>query len=61
MSGLIRSYPGWSLRTLRPTKKREAGNWSDDTLARAIREGIGHDGRALFTRMPLSELSRDVG
>src|SRR5207248_2143382 len=25
-----------------------AGTWSDDTLARAIREGIGHDGRALF-------------
>lgn len=29
-----------------------AGNWSDDQLARAIREGIGHDGRALFPFMP---------
>ena len=29
-----------------------AGNWSDDQLARAIREGIGHDGRALFPIMP---------
>jgi len=29
-----------------------AGNWSDDTWARAIREGIGHDGRALFPVMP---------
>jgi mono/diheme cytochrome c family protein len=29
-----------------------AGAWSDDTLARAIREGIGHDGRALFPIMP---------
>src|SRR5438046_3831828 len=28
------------------------GTWSDDTLARAIREGIGHDGRALFPIMP---------
>jgi mono/diheme cytochrome c family protein len=28
------------------------GRWSDDTYARAIREGIGHDGRALFPMMP---------
>jgi len=33
-------------------KETGAGNWSDDTLARAIREGIGHDGRALFPMMP---------
>ena|SRR5579862_4119693 len=29
-----------------------AGSWTDDQLARAIREGIGHDGRALFPMMP---------
>lgn len=29
-----------------------AGTWTDDMLARAIREGIGHDGRALFPLMP---------
>src|SRR5947207_4987002 len=29
-----------------------AGNWTDDQLARSIREGIGHDGRALFPMMP---------
>src|SRR5947209_3739230 len=36
------------------TSDRETGvgAWSDDTLARAIREGIGHDGRALFPSMP---------
>ena len=28
------------------------GNWSDDEIARAIREGIGRDGRALFPMMP---------
>ena len=33
-------------------KETGAGLWSDDTLARAIREGIGHDGRALFPIMP---------
>jgi mono/diheme cytochrome c family protein len=29
-----------------------AGTWTDDQLVRAIREGIGHDGRALFPVMP---------
>jgi cytochrome c len=33
-------------------KETGVGNWSDDTLARAIREGISHDGRALFPMMP---------
>lgn len=37
---------------LTPDKDTGAGNWTDDTLARAIREGIGHDGRALFGIMP---------
>jgi len=35
-----------------PDKETGAGNWSDDTLARAVREGVGHDGRALFPIMP---------
>ena len=33
-----------------------AGSWTDDQLARAIREGIGHDGRALFPMMPYESL-----
>jgi cytochrome c553 len=37
---------------LTPDKETGAGGWSDDMLARAIREGIGHDGRALFPIMP---------
>jgi mono/diheme cytochrome c family protein len=37
-----------------PDAETGAGNWSDDQLARAIREGIGHDGRALFPFMPYS-------
>jgi hypothetical protein len=32
---------------LTPDPQTGSGNWSDDQLARAIREGIGHDGRAL--------------
>src|SRR5258708_2295171 len=35
-----------------PDKETGIGTWSDDALARAMREGIGHDGRALFPIMP---------
>ena len=35
-----------------PDPETGAGRWSDDALARAIREGVGHDGRALFPVMP---------
>jgi hypothetical protein len=34
-----------------PDPETGAGRWSDDMLARAIREGIGHDGHALFPFM----------
>ena len=39
---------------LTPDLETGAGNWTDDQLARAIREGVGHDGRALFPLMPYS-------
>jgi len=34
-----------------PDSDTGAGSWTDDMLARSIREGIGHDGRALFPAM----------
>jgi mono/diheme cytochrome c family protein len=34
-----------------PDVETGAGAWTDDMLARAIREGIGHDGRALYPAM----------
>lgn len=37
---------------LTPDSETGAGAWSDDQLARSIREGIGHDGRTLFPLMP---------
>ena len=37
---------------LTPDKETGVGDWTDDMLARAIREGISHDGRALFPLMP---------
>lgn len=35
-----------------PDSASGAGTWTDDQLARAIREGIGYDGRTLFPLMP---------
>ena len=37
---------------LTPDPETGSGTWTDDQLARAIREGIGHDGRTLFPLMP---------
>ena len=38
-----------------PDAETGAGNWTDDQFARAIREGIGHDGRTLFPLMPYQD------
>ena len=38
-----------------PDPETGAGAWTDDMLARAIREGISHDGRALFPLMPYQQ------
>ena len=35
-----------------PDKETGVGNWTDDELARAIREGVSRDGHALFPIMP---------
>ena len=52
MSGL-KGLPGYVVApNLAPDPETGSGTWSDDALARAIREGIGHDGRALFPMMP---------
>ncbi len=38
-----------------PDLETGAGTWTDDQFARAIREGIGHDGRTLFPMMPYQD------
>lgn len=43
---------------LTPDPETGAGLWTDDQLARAIREGIGHDGHALFPLMPYTFFRR---
>jgi mono/diheme cytochrome c family protein len=37
---------------LTPDAETGAGRWTDDQIARSIREGIGHDGRTIFPIMP---------
>jgi mono/diheme cytochrome c family protein len=52
MSGL-KGLPGHVVApNLTPDSETGSGTWSDDALARSIREGIGHDGRTLFPVMP---------
>jgi len=43
---------------LTPDPQTGAGSWTDDQIARAIREGVGHDGRALFNMMPYQHYRR---
>jgi mono/diheme cytochrome c family protein len=53
----FRDLPGRIVASnITPDPETGAGNWTDDQLARAIREGIGHDGRALFPMMPYTSL-----
>lgn len=50
---MLRGLPGQvSAPNITPDPETGAGTWSDDQFARAIREGVGHDGRALFPFMP---------
>ncbi len=52
LSGFI-SSPGVVAANLTPDRETGIGTWTDDMLARAIREGVGHDGRLLHpTVMP---------
>jgi mono/diheme cytochrome c family protein len=41
-----------------PDAETGAGKWTDEQFARAIREGVGHDGRSLFPLMPYMNFSQ---
>jgi hypothetical protein len=50
---ILKGLPGQVVApNLTPDPETGIGTWSDDALARAIREGIGHDGRTLFPMRP---------
>ena len=48
----VDGVPFVTAQNLTPDPETGIGNFTDDELARAIREGIGRDGRALFPIMP---------
>ena len=60
--GQIFNMPGFPGTVVAPniTPDRESGigNFTDDQLARAIREGISHDGQTLFPMMPYANFRR---
>jgi mono/diheme cytochrome c family protein len=50
---LLPGFPGRvAAPNLTPDRETGSGDWSDDQLARAIREGIKHDETTLFPIMP---------
>jgi mono/diheme cytochrome c family protein len=53
-------HPGFPLTFPNITSDREtgAGSWSDEDLYRAMVQGIGHDGRTLFTEMPYRQFAK---
>jgi hypothetical protein len=52
----IEGFPGVAnAPNLTPDRETGGGDWTDDEFARAIREGIGHDGRTIFPMMPYVE------
>jgi mono/diheme cytochrome c family protein len=60
-AGVVWSKEGMPWLTapnLTPDPETGLGRASDDAIARAVREGIGVDGRALFALMPYSEFRR---
>jgi mono/diheme cytochrome c family protein len=60
-AGVVWSMEGMPWLTapnLTPDKETGIGALSDDAVARAVREGIGHDGRALFPLMPYGSYRR---
>jgi hypothetical protein len=56
LSGQVLPIPGLPgivvAPNLTPDRDTGAGNWTDDQIARSIREGIGHDERTIFPIMP---------
>ena len=53
---ILKGLPGAVVApNLTPDPETGTGTWSDDALARAIREGIGDDGRTLFPLMPYQD------
>ena len=59
-----RTFPEGAFRftvrspNITPDPETGAGKWADDVFVRALRDGIGHDGRVLFSLMPYEHFRR---
>ena len=52
----LEGFPGTAIApNITPDVETGAGNWSDDQVARAVREGIKHDGTMIFPLMPYTD------
>src|SRR5207245_9708841 len=45
------NIPGLVAPNITPDLETGAGKWTDDMLARAIRQGVGHEGRGLHPQL----------
>jgi hypothetical protein len=48
-------------RNITPDKETGLGDWTDGEILRAMREGVGRDGRALFPQMPYETYGASLG
>ena len=53
-------FPGQVAPNITPDRTTGIGNWTDDMLARAIREGVGHDGHLLDPQVMPYEFYRSM-
>jgi cytochrome c len=51
-------YGTWRTPNITPDKATGIGNWTDDQIARAIREGTRPDGQQLYAIMPYTNYNR---
>jgi mono/diheme cytochrome c family protein len=52
----LEGFPGTAVSpNITPDPETGAGNFTDDQIARAVREGIKHDGSTLFPLMPYND------
>jgi len=55
----LAGFPGTAVApNITPDPETGAGNWTDDQIARAIREGIKRDGTTIFPLMPYFEYKK---
>lgn len=57
------TFPDWHIvgPNLTPDRETGLGAWTDGEILRAMREGVGRDGRPLFPMMPYQTYAKNLG